>query len=58
MDIAEKIFEVMKNENKPLKGGEIAILSGLDRKVVDKAMKELKEKEMIFSPKNCFWQAK
>jgi DNA-binding IscR family transcriptional regulator len=58
MDIAEKIFEVMKDENKPLKGGEIAKLSGLDRKVVDKAMKELKEKELIFSPKNCFWQAK
>ena len=58
MTIVEKVFEVLKNENKPLKGAEIAELSGLERKEVDKAMKELKAKELIFSPKNCFWQAK
>ncbi|MBL7112237.1 MAG: MarR family transcriptional regulator [Bacteroidales bacterium] len=58
MSSAEKIFELMKSENKPLKGAEIAELSGLDRKEVDKAMKELKNRELIFSPKNCFWQVK
>jgi len=58
MEPAEKIFETMKNANKPLRGSEIADLSGLDKKVVDKAMKKLKEQELIFSPKRCFWQAK
>jgi len=58
MNATEKVFDVMKKENKPLRGGEIAELSGLDRKEVDKAMKELKEKELIFSPKHCCWQAK
>ena len=47
----------MKDAAKPLRAGEIAELAGLDRKEVDKAMKELKKEALIFSPKNCFWQA-
>ncbi|MCC7495492.1 MAG: transcriptional regulator, partial [Fimbriimonadaceae bacterium] len=32
-------------------------LTGLDRKVVDKAMEALKKEGAIVSPKRCFWQA-
>jgi hypothetical protein len=53
----EKVLEVMKNANRPLKAGEICELSGLDRKDVDKAMKSLKTSGKITSPKVCYWQA-
>jgi len=48
----------MKQAGKALKAGEIVALTGLDKKVVDKAMAELKAEEAIESPKRCFWQPK
>lgn len=53
-----KVLETMRQAGKPLKAGEIASLSGLDRKEVDKAMKILKEKGDIESPVRCQWQPK
>ena len=55
---AEKVLEVMKVAGKPLKAGEIATASGLDKKEVDKVMKELKDKGLIVSPVRCFWEPK
>lgn len=57
-DNVQKILETMKNAGKPLKGGEIAELSGLDKKEVDKAMKQMKKEETIVSPKRCYWEPK
>lgn len=37
---------------------EIAEVSGLDKKEVDKAMKVLKTEGRIESPKVCYWQPK
>jgi DNA-binding transcriptional regulator GbsR (MarR family) len=54
----EKVFETMKAAGKPLKAGEIATASGLDKKEVDKAMKVLKAEGKIESPKVCYWQPK
>lgn len=54
----EKVLAVMKSAGKPLKAGEIAELAGLDKKDVDKAMKQLKDAGEIVSPKVCFWQPK
>lgn len=58
METTEKVLTAMKKAGTPLKGGEVAKLSGLDQKSVDKAMKELKTKGLIVSPKKCYWQAK
>jgi predicted transcriptional regulator len=58
MDATEKVLKAMKESGTALKGGEIVKLSGLDQKSVDKAMKELKNKGLIVSPKKCYWQAK
>lgn len=58
MENADKVLDVMKKAGKALKAGEIAELSGLDKKDVDKAMKELKIEEMIVLPKRCFWEPK
>lgn len=53
-----KVIEVLKKSKEPLKVGEIVEKTGLDKKEVDKAMKELKKEEAIESPKRCYWQAK
>ena len=58
MEATEKVLNAMKTAGTALKVGDIVKLSGLDQKIVDKAMKELKSKELIFSPKKCCWQAK
>lgn len=53
-----KVLDVMKSAGKALKAGEIVEASGLERKIVDKAIKELKAEGVIESPKVCFWQPK
>ena len=45
----------VKEAGTPLNAGKIAELSGLDRKEVDKAMKQLKEEGAIVSPVRCKW---
>lgn len=57
MNHKETVLSVMKAAKKPLRSGEIAELAGLERKEVDKAMKELKAESLIFSPVRCCWQA-
>ena len=54
----EKVLAVMTAAGKPLKAGEIAELAGLDKKVVEKAMNELKKAEKIVSPVRCAWEVK
>ena len=49
----EKVLAVMTAAEKPLKAGEIAELAGLDKKVVEKAMNELKKEDKIVSPVRC-----
>nr|WP_320022891.1 hypothetical protein [uncultured Draconibacterium sp.] len=54
----EKVLAAMQAAGKPMKAGEIAEASGLDKIEVDKAMKVLKAEEKIVSPKRCFWEPK
>lgn len=58
MDPKQTVLDTLKNSDKPLKGGEIAELSGVDKKEVDKAIKVLKTEGLIDSPKRCFYAAK
>lgn len=51
-----KVLEVMATAGEPLNAGKIVELSGLERKAVDKAMKELKADGSIVSPKRCYWE--
>ena len=53
---ADKVLEVMAAAGEPLNAGAVAERSGIDRKVVDKAMAELKKDGRIESPKRCYWQ--
>ncbi|MDO4512266.1 MAG: transcriptional regulator [Bacteroidales bacterium] len=56
MEAKAKVLETMKQAGQPLNAGKIAELSGLDRKEVDKAMKELKAEGAIVSPVRCKWE--
>jgi predicted transcriptional regulator len=58
MEAKMQVLEIMQKEGIPLNAGKIVELTNLDRKVVDKAMAELKADELIISPKRCYWQAK
>jgi len=57
MDIVEKVLEVIKKAGIPVNAGKIVEVSGLERKEVDKAMKQLKDSGAIVSPKRCYWEA-
>lgn len=58
MEPKEKVLEAMKAAGKPVKAGELIEMTGLDKKEIDKAMKDLKTDGAIESPKVCFWQPK
>lgn len=57
MDTNQMVLETLKKAGKPQKSGEIAQGCGLDKKVVDKALKDLKKQGAINSPKNCYYEA-
>ncbi len=55
MDEKNIVLEAMRKAGEPLNAGKIAELTGLDRKVVDKAMAALKKEGAIVSPVRCKW---
>ncbi len=57
MDTVELVFKTLQTSEKALQAGEIAKVTKLERKEVDKAMKTLKTEGRIVSPKRCFWTA-
>lgn len=56
MEAKDQVLDAMKAAGEPLNAGKVAEMTGLDRKVVDKAMDDLKKSGAIESPKRCFWQ--
>jgi biotin operon repressor len=55
METKEKVLQIMKEAGEPLNAGKIAEIGGIDRKEVDKAMKQLKDEGAIVSPVRCKW---
>ncbi len=51
----QKVFSAMKKAGKPVRPGDVAKETGIDSKEVSKAIKELKNKGKVHSPKRCFW---
>jgi len=58
MDNKEKVIEAFRNSEDPLNAKAVSELSGVEKKEVDKIMKELKKDETIVSPKRCYWTLK
>lgn len=54
----EKVLQAFAEAGKPLRPGEIAELTGLDKKEVEKIIKKLKEEDKIYSPKRCYYEPK
>lgn len=57
MNEKNQILEAMKAAGKPVSAGEVVKITGLDKKIVDKAFKELKAENAIISPVRCKWTA-
>lgn len=55
METKEMVFKALENSEKPLKGGEIADITGIDKKEIDKAIKKLVDEGKINSPIRCFY---
>ena len=55
MDNKDKVIEAFRNSEDPLNATKVSELSGVEKKEVDKIMKELKKDETIVSPKRCYW---
>ncbi|MCX7862008.1 MAG: replication protein [Bacteroidales bacterium] len=58
METTKVVLDAMKKANKPLRSGEIAELTGIDKKEVEKAIKQLVAEAKIHSPKRCFYEPK
>lgn len=56
MDVKDAVIAAMKEAGKPISAGEVEKATGIDRKEIDKAFKELKKEEKIVSPVRCKWQ--
>jgi DNA-binding GntR family transcriptional regulator len=56
MEAKDQVLEAMRKAGEPLNAGKVAELTGLDRKVVDKAFAELKKEGAIVSPVRCKWE--
>ena len=57
MEESKKVLDVLKKADTPLKAAEIAEISGIDKAVVSKCIKQLKKEELINSPKFCYYTA-
>jgi len=55
MDIEEKVLKAMKDAQKPVRPGDVAKSLGVDSKEVSKAIKKLREKGLVHSPKRCYY---
>ena len=58
MESIEKVYQAMQKAGKSLRTGDVAELTQLDKKDVEKAIKKLSAEGKVFSPVRCFWQAK
>lgn len=54
MELKEQVLELL-SKSEPMKTGEIAEALGVDKKDLDKVIKELKSNEEIISPKRCYY---
>ena len=52
----DEVLQAMREIGAPVNAGKIAEVTGLDRKVVDKAFDALKKEGAIVSPVRCKWE--
>lgn len=58
MDTNETVYNTLKDAATPMKAGEVAEQTGIDKKAVSKAIKELVAEDKVHSPKFCYYATK
>jgi predicted transcriptional regulator len=58
MDTIDHVLKTLGASKDPLKAGDIAAKSGIDKSEVDKALKKLMKEEKVISPLRCFYAVK
>jgi predicted transcriptional regulator len=58
MEPKDKVLDTIKKAGKPMKAGEIADASGIDKKEVEKNIKKLVTEGVLHSPVRCFYDVK
>jgi Mn-dependent DtxR family transcriptional regulator len=54
-DNEQTVLNAMKKAGKPMRPGDIAKVTELDKDAVSKAVNELKKQGLVDSPKRCFY---
>ncbi|MHA2083122.1 MAG: transcriptional regulator [Candidatus Thorarchaeota archaeon] len=54
-DSTEIVYKALVKAGKPLRPGEVAEMTGVDKVEVSKIIKILKKDGRVISPKRCFW---
>ena len=52
----EQVLKAMREFGAPVNAGNVAEITGLDRKDVDKAFNKMKKEGAIVSPVRCKWE--
>ncbi|MHA2003772.1 MAG: MarR family transcriptional regulator [Candidatus Thorarchaeota archaeon] len=55
MTESEKVYTAFKEAAKPLKAGEVAEITGIDKPQVSKIIKSLQKEGKLTSPKRCYY---
>lgn len=58
MENKDLVLKTLRDAEGPMKSGEVAEKTGVDKKEVDKAIKALVKEELVHSPKRCFYAPK
>ena len=58
METTDKVIKTLKYSGKPMKAGEIVDASGVDKKEIEKAIKQLVKVDKVHSPVRCFYDIK
>lgn len=56
MEIKDEVLKAFEIAGEAVRPGEIVERTGVDKKDVDKAIKQLKDEGKIYSPKRCFYE--
>ncbi len=58
METMNKVLTALKEHGEPMKAGDLAEVTGLDKKQVTAALTALKAEGAIISPKRCYYSPK
>jgi len=54
-DKEQMVLVAIQNAGKPLRPGDVAELTGINKDMVSKIVTKLKKEGKVISPKRCFW---